>query len=263
MSIQSEINRITTGVASAYAAAEVRGAAMPSSETVDNLADTVLGIPTGGLTFTNVAVIESSFIADTTYSEYPYRAAISLAGVTAGMMPDVVFSVEDAESGNFSPTSASYDGGVYIYAVEPASITIPTIHVGDQRQPFLEAVYPVGAIYISAVTTDPRILFGFGTWERIQDRFLLAAGSTYAAGATGGEATHTLTVDEMPSHSHVVSNYASMVGWSGSSPSRSYLNNTNDGYVGSNDPVSKSTGGGAAHNNMPPYLAVCVWQRVA
>lgn len=127
----------------------------------------------------------------------------------------------------------------------------------------LESVYPVGAIYISTVATNPKTLFGFGTWEQIQDRFLLAAGSSYAAGATGGAATHTLTVNEMPAHTHVVSNYASSVGWSGNSPSKSYLNNTNDGYVGTNNPASKSTGGGAAHNNMPPYLAVYIWKRTA
>jgi hypothetical protein len=64
-----------------------------------------------------------------------------------------------------------------------------------------EKIYPVGSIYISANSTSPANLFG-GTWEQIKDRFLLAAGGTYAAGSTGGEATHTLTVDEMPNHVH-------------------------------------------------------------
>jgi microcystin-dependent protein len=91
----------------------------------------------------------------------------------------------------------------------------------------------------------------------------LAAGDSYEVGSIGGEATHTLTVDEMPSHTHIAANYTGMVGWSGSSPSRSYLNNTNDGYVGSNNPTTKATGGSAAHNNMPPYLAVYMWRRTA
>ena len=65
----------------------------------------------------------------------------------------------------------------------------------------LDNVYPVGSIYMSVNNTNPSTLFG-GTWQQIQDRFLLAAGATYAAGATGGEATHTLTTDEMPAHSH-------------------------------------------------------------
>lgn len=62
-------------------------------------------------------------------------------------------------------------------------------------------VYPVGAIYISTVSISPADLFG-GTWEQIQDRMLLGAGTSYTAGSTGGAATHTLITDELPSHNH-------------------------------------------------------------
>ena len=71
----------------------------------------------------------------------------------------------------------------------------------------INAIYPVGSIYMSVNSTSPATLFG-GTWQRIQDRFLLSAGSTYSAGATGGEATHTLTSGEMPSHKHSVGAHA-------------------------------------------------------
>lgn len=90
----------------------------------------------------------------------------------------------------------------------------------------------------------------------LQTRVPVGAGGDYALGDVGGEATHTLTIDEMPSHAHIAANFTSMVGWTGSSPSRSYLNNNNDGYVGSNNPTTKETGGGAAHNNMQPYTVV-------
>lgn len=65
----------------------------------------------------------------------------------------------------------------------------------------LTDVYPVGAIYVSTVSTSPASIFG-GTWEQIQNRFLLAAGSSYSAGSTGGEAAVTLTTAQMPSHNH-------------------------------------------------------------
>ena len=87
----------------------------------------------------------------------------------------------------------------------------------DRPLGLLEYVYPVGAIYISVNSTSPADLFG-GTWERIQDRMLLGAGSTYSAGNTGGAASvsytpagsnsggsvgnTTLTVDQIPSHNH-------------------------------------------------------------
>lgn len=63
------------------------------------------------------------------------------------------------------------------------------------------AAYPVGAYYISSDPTSPATLFG-GTWERVQDRMILAAGSSYTAGSTGGSATKTLSVANMPTHSH-------------------------------------------------------------
>ena len=122
----------------------------------------------------------------------------------------------------------------------------------------LANVYPVGAIYISTVATNPGTLFGFGTWERIQDTFLLAAGSAYAAGVTGGEATHTLTIDEMPEHNHGL-HFSSGVG-AYNSPVQGNGNNQEWGY--STNTVS-STGGGQAHNNMPPYLAVYMWKRTS
>ena len=72
----------------------------------------------------------------------------------------------------------------------------------------LKKVYPVGSIYMSTVSTNPATLFGFGTWEAMPaGRVLLAQGksswgTTYNAGSTGGEATHRLTVGELPTHSH-------------------------------------------------------------
>lgn len=135
------------------------------------------------------------------------------------------------------------------------------------------AVYPVGSIYMSANSASPASLFG-GTWERIKDTFLLAAGSTYSAGTTGGEATHTLTVNEMPSHMHnlTYSNTDNGVSWSDTA-----INDWGSGYpnspavdlnIGANWSSAgylmvAHAGGNQPHNNMPPYLAVYMWKRTA
>lgn len=117
--------------------------------------------------------------------------------------------------------------------------------------------YPVGSIYQSTSSTSPSSLFG-GTWEQIKDVFLLAAGDTYTAGSTGGEATHTLTLSEMPSHSHTFSTAAGEIWNEGDFIMR--------GSVETSDHIDNSTsrvGGDVAHNNMPPYIAVYMWRRVA
>lgn len=81
------------------------------------------------LKFLNTGVAANAFVADATYGGYAYRAAIPLTGVTADMVPEVIFGMTEAISGDLAPLAESYAGGVYIYAkaVPGAAIIIPTI----------------------------------------------------------------------------------------------------------------------------------------
>ena len=130
-----------------------------------------------------------------------------------------------------------------------------TLYLGDStlRDWIRDTFFPVGAIYQSYAATSPASLFG-GTWMQIQNRFLVGVGSSYAAGATGGEATHKLTVDELPSHSHNYSypGYEAGGEWYGAS-----------GTAKGNTVATTAVGGGAAHENRPPYYAVYIWRRTA
>lgn len=145
----------------------------------------------------------------------------------------------------------------------------------------LDMVYPVGSIYLSVSGTDPQTLFG-GTWARLEDVFLLAAGAEHAAGSTGGEEMHTLTVGEMPSHgNHLMQGRMYQELADNASNDSSYRSNTlylgknvfastgniNRGWKDWNGgemyPAGTLKGGGDPHNNMPPYLAVYTWKRTA
>lgn len=88
-----------------------------------------VGAQRSALKFTNTSVATSAFVSDSTYASYGYRAAVTLTGATATMIPEVAFGIEDAASGIFATGADTYDGGVYIYAKEvpSAAITIPTI----------------------------------------------------------------------------------------------------------------------------------------
>lgn len=120
--------------------------------------------------------------------------------------------------------------------------------------------YPVGSIYMSIFDTSPASLFG-GTWARLKDRFLLAAGDTYKAGATGGEAEHTLTVDEMPKHNHdFQASYSDVA--TGSEVNGKILAGGDYNSWLWNFAKTNDSGWNAPHNNMPPYLAVYMWARV-
>lgn len=140
----------------------------------------------------------------------------------------------------------------------------------------LDKIYPIGSIYMSVNNVSPTELFG-GTWEQIQDTFLLSAGSKYEAGSTGGEAEHTLNTDEIPSHNHDVTGGAHkhdiyyrakyvITGTAGGLALSTQATETKSNAMetgGSHTHDVSSIGGGQAHNNMPPYLAVYVWKRTA
>ena len=118
--------------------------------------------------------------------------------------------------------------------------------------------FPVGSIYMSVNNTSPASFLG-GTWEQIKDRFLLSAGDTYTNGDIGGEATHTLTIDEMPTHNHTGLNGTSFVN---SNVSITDTTGT-DAWAGVQAyQTTANTGGSQPHNNMPPYLVVNIWKRI-
>ena len=134
------------------------------------------------------------------------------------------------------------------------------------------ALYPVGSIYMSVDEASPASCFG-GTWEWLKDRFLLGTGDNYALGDVGGAATHMLTADELPNITDDIalrgtkSQYSSIVG--NNTEVFKYEIETNSASTFALDGsgcitrLTMSFGGDQPHNNMPPYLAVNMWKRVA
>lgn len=213
--------------------------------------------------------------------------------------------VNNSSSSGSSPSVEIGDGvltiqkdGSTIGAFSANQSTNTTVDVSASPLSF----YPVGSIYMSVNNTNPGTLFG-GTWEQIQDRFLLAAGNTYTGGSTGGSASvnlshshvvnahhhslpantgsHTLTSSEMPSHHHMTGQ--TYPDWklssSGNGPSGLYTgygltDATTD--TGDNGGHSHTIGGNTGDDTpgtnsqlssnqsiLPPYLTVYVWKRTA
>lgn len=115
--------------------------------------------------------------------------------------------------------------------------------------------YAVGEVYISFEKTSPAAIYG-GDWGRITNVFLYSTGLNGASGGTGGEATHTLTVDEMPSHEHALR------GGYGSGSGSAFFRVT-DANGGEGWWTAFPTGGSQSHNNLPPYIRVHMWRRIA
>ena len=187
-----------------------------------------------------------------------------------GKTGSVGLKVVDVSKGN------SIDENAYIFIDEDEEY--PEVVAKDSEKldgksiaEIMLSIYPVGSVYISVNSTSPATLFG-GTWEQLHGRFLLASGSPNAntdnrfgaitggwsasLGSTGGQDYHTLTVEEMPSHTHESQYVKGEMGYAAA------------GMMGSTEAnwwsvdYIRATGGGQKHNNMPPYLAVNMWKRV-
>ena len=136
-----------------------------------------------------------------------------------------------------------------------------SLAINDLNNTIDTLIPSIGEIYITTSNENPNIKFG-GVWEQIKDTFLLASGDIYAVGSTGGEATHTLTIDEMPSHTHTYKRHA--FDRNDSDPETGEdVYGANNKTLAAHEGTTVATGGGQHHNNMPPYLVVFVWKRVA
>ena len=131
--------------------------------------------------------------------------------------------------------------------------------------------YPIGSYYETSDTLfNPNTAWG-GTWVLEEaGRVHVSAGTGYTIGSKGGEATHTLTVNEMPSHAHIPNNWVVVTNAhyasagdkipsaaSGAFSAKANASTNDDQYI------SNNTGGGGAHNNMQPYIVVNRWHRTA
>jgi len=171
--------------------------------------------------------------------------------------------------------STTFTGNMNISAIVPQLTAQLKVEI-------LKSVFPVGALYTTTTNQNPATTFGFGTWSKIEGRMIIGASSGYAVNSTGGEATHKLTVNEMPAHTHTrgTMNITGSFGggfqmWNASGAFTVKSGNGEDGggtvsNNGANFDASRnwtgatsSVGGGASHNNMPPYYAAYIWRRTA
>lgn len=156
-------------------------------------------------------------------------------------------------------------------------------------QAIASAIYPVGSIVAFTVPTNPATLLGIGTWEAFgAGRVLVGNGTSdaaYTAGATGGESNHLLTSAEMPQHTHVQNAHTHIQNahthaielaelrhlaygsdeWLGVIPLTPSGTTTGSTVAGNQNATAtnQNTGGNGAHNNMPPYVVVYRWVRIA
>lgn len=229
---------------------------------------------------------------DTEVAEYPHYIDI-----TADVTSTTVVSV------SIDPASADVAGKAMLVnpetrtgAIRIRAHNIPTAEISARWYPikyggqfygdgsiysnFLLAAHPVGSIYQTISPENPAVTFGGGTWERIENRFIMGASDTYPAGSTGGSTAH-----EHEYKLEFMWRLGALVGYPTSAittynyKTQSWNDNNkkvNDGqYTLANDGFSSTygekpggeiysvTGNTASSSSIPPYYSVYIWRRVA
>lgn len=202
-------------------------------------------------------------------------------------VPNAIKATQDSRGQKIDTT--------YIKNISVSDNTL-TIYKGDGSATNLDIIsfnqiYPVGAIYMSTVSTNPATLFKIGNWEALPaGRVLLAQGTStwgvnYSAGSTGGEDKHTLTINESAPHNHTGSattsgsthTHALTMQASHGKSGNGGVPRFSDGDIWSGYKTQNlsaagehshaitinNSGGGQAHNNMQPYLSVYMWKRIS
>lgn len=225
----------------------------------------------------------SNYVKSTNFTSKDSLAVGNPLKIVKGSEIDTEFNnIATAVATKADSTSAALTSPTLTNSTLTGTTAAPTASYGDNTttiattafvQTALQALYPVGSIYSSTVSTSPATLFGFGTWVAYAaGRVLIGNGGGFSAGATGGSAdavvvshTHTATVTD-PGHSHTFTNYSTSNGGA-STPIIGNSNTTTTNTTNSNTTgisVSNSTTGVSGTNaNLQPYVVVYMWNRTA
>ena len=239
---------------------------------------------------------DSNFVSDANYvhtdNNFTSEEKTKLAGIAIGAEVNTIDSVSVAGTA-LVPSNKAINISVMTGAGASTAGTagvVPAPSAGDNEKYLrgdgtwqayegvtIDDIYPVGSIYMSVNSTSPATLFG-GTWQQIDGRFLLAAGTdptvstiTYSAGNTGGASYVTLEAQHLPPHYHEMKtarpdntgDYSTAQVQYGKPTGKTY---TNESMFTGN--ISATKNGGyvtlsQGHLNMPPYLVVNMWYRTA
>lgn len=190
------------------------------------------------------------------------------------------FASVDTEAEKDS-TSVGWSNGTVVAVGATGKIYVRAANAWTERGGGGSAsqAFPVGSVFIAVVSTNPATLLGYGTWSAFgAGRVMVGidAGDIDFANAeqTGGAKTHTLTEAEIPSHTHVQNQHRHQTlrersATTGGATTQIARTGDTSSTVDTNvfteyaTPTNQNTGGGGAHNNMPPYICVFLWKRTS
>ena len=205
---------------------------------------------------------EDGYIAQGTVEGLSYERSHSLQVVVRDKLMEV------SAKASVNPGVPVFDWGEKDFAFH-VPVTLEDGSLAVSQKALLDVVFPIHSIVARYDNTSPAQLFG-GVWERLvnpetgEGVFLFSSPEGREIGTFDGEAEVVLTKEQIPSHNHGFLDYWTTTAGNGT---RCAVAVNGDGTgldEKANDrSYTADTGGGLAHNNMPPYVSVAIWRRIA
>lgn len=225
--------------------------------------------PTSLPTFTNLDPNTTLAANSHAFRHNKVHDEVTALAAKVGVDSSADTNSHDYKIGALEGEITTLEGEIATLATDKADSTDVASAIATAIAAAKEALYPVGSIYTNAaVATNPGTLLGFGTWVAYASGRVLVgfdSGQTEfdTVEETGGAKTHTLTVAEMPTHSHGLTgtsngDFMGMVG--GGQGGWGIAGGTNNNIYRA---IIQNNGGGGAHNNLQPYITVYMWKRTA
>ena len=239
-------------------------------------AETFKGFDFIGANFTSVdEFISPHHIDDNTVVEAKHKVNLKISKGAIVATDDLYFKQGDGWTSSPQEhrlTQLLAGNGIYCYIEDYRTGERKRMSLDadgfDPPQSFFNLIYPVGSIYMSVNPTNPSELFPQTAWmEWGQGRVPVGVDPSQAefnaAEKIGGSKTVTLTVDQMPRHTHNVPKPEWYGVTSELDTGFGLLRTKNPNKDGSDGFVSASAGGGKAHSNLQPYITCYMWVRTA
>jgi len=244
-----------------------------SGLTIDTTLDKIALLRTTDISSPSVSFADTSLLTDTNLNQAVRQSLFKLQELSeqqadgydttalalTGTINSNKNSITAITANDFVTQTRIATGAVGTNEIEDGTIQGTDLNISSVKAAIGDVLYPLGSVYCNMLNTqDPATLLGFGSWTRIEGRVIVGYNTADTDFdnllETGGSKTHTLTVDEMPSHTHTVGIQS--------------INDRDDDenkhtIVSGGSTTTSSTGGDQPHNNLQPYITGSLWYRSA
>lgn len=268
--VESDIDNVETRMSTAESDIDSLEGRMSTAESdIDSLESRITPIPLGGTGATTASGALTNLGITATASELNVLDGITATTTELNYVDGVTSAIQTQLNGkaskNHEHDTDDITSGTLPISRGGTGATTASEAVSNLKTALVDLLYPIGSIHMSVNSENPSTYFG-GTWVswsqgRVPVGVNTSDSNFSTVEKTGGEKTHKLTINEMPSHYHRTDGDGGRYGWGGNAKGWAWSGDEGGFATNLYDVNTGISGGNASHNNLQPYITCYMWKR--